>query len=97
MDRSELNNAHAQPQFCGHHTRRQPASVNLLISDRVLFDKTASVYFIREIYCYFSIGNGQPGEPAIQHCAGSYRHTFVAYRAHMHVTARGVRVIWRDV
>ena len=28
-------------------------------SSRVLFDKTASVYFIAKIYQYFSIGNGQ--------------------------------------
>jgi len=46
-------------------------------SFRVLFDKTASVYFIWKIYSYFSIGNGQPREPA--QC-WLYRHTFVPYR-----------------
>ena len=34
-------------------------------SFRVLFDKIVSVYFIRKIYRYFSIGNGQPTEPAL--------------------------------
>ena len=41
----------------------------LLISNHNSFqvhcDKTASIYFIREIYIYFSIGNGQPIEPAL--------------------------------
>ena len=45
-------------------------------SFRVLFDKIASVYFIRKIYLYFSIGNGQPMEPAL---CQLYRHTFVPY------------------
>ena len=54
----------------------------MLISDhnslRVLFDKIASVYFIWKIYLslYFSIGNGQPREPAL---CQLYRHTFVPY------------------
>jgi len=52
----------------------------LLISNdnsfRVLFDKIASVYFIWKIYLYFSIGNGQPREPAL---CQLYRHTFVPY------------------
>jgi len=34
-------------------------------SVRVLVDNTASVYFISEIYLHFSIGNGQPREPAL--------------------------------
>jgi len=41
----------------------------LLISNHNSFqvhcDKTASIYFIRKIYIYFSIGNGQPIEPAL--------------------------------
>ena len=41
----------------------------LLISNhksfQVLCDKTASIYFICKIYIYFSIGNGQPTEPAL--------------------------------
>jgi len=41
---------------------------------RVLFDKTVSVYFVGEIYLYFSIGNGQPREPALSQL---YRRTFV--------------------
>jgi len=41
-------------------------------SFRVLFDKIASVYFIWKIY--FSVGNGQPSEPAL---CQLYRHTFV--------------------
>jgi len=45
-------------------------------SCRVLFDKIASVYFIRKIYLYFSIGNGQPMEPAL---CQLYRHRFVRY------------------
>ena len=40
------------------------------------FDKIASVYFIGKIYLYFSIGNGQPREPAL---CRLYRHTFVPY------------------
>ena len=40
----------------------------------VLFDKIASVYFIRKIYLYFSVGNGQPEEPAL---CQLYRHSFV--------------------
>ena len=41
----------------------------------VLFDKIAFVqYFIWETYLYFSVGNGQPGEPAL---CQLYRHTFV--------------------
>jgi len=54
----------------------------LLVSNhsnfRVLFDKKndkiVSVYFISKIYLYFSIGNGQPGKPAL---CQLYRHTFV--------------------
>jgi len=34
-------------------------------SFRVLFDKIASVYFNSKIYLHFSIGNGQPVEPAL--------------------------------
>jgi len=45
-------------------------------SCRVLFDKIASLYFIRKIYLYFSIGNGQPMEPAL---CQLYRHRFVRY------------------
>jgi len=44
---------------------------------RVLFDKIASAYFVWKIYQYFSIGNGQPREPALCHL---YRHTFVPYQ-----------------
>ena len=40
----------------------------------VLFDKIAYVYFIWKMYLYFSIGNGQPGEPAL---CQLYRHTLV--------------------
>jgi len=42
-------------------------------SFRVLSDKIASVYFIRKIYLYFSIGNGrQHREPALcQYCIGT--------------------------
>ena len=37
-----------------------------LSSFPVLFDKIASAYFIwKKIYLYFSIGNGQPREPAL--------------------------------
>ena len=43
-------------------------------SFRVLFEKIAYVYFVWKIYLYFSIGNGQPGEPAL---CQLYRHTFV--------------------
>jgi len=52
-------------------------------SFRVLFDKIASVYFVysvyfmRKIYPYFSIGNGRPREPAL---CQLYRHTFVPHR-----------------
>jgi len=45
-------------------------------SFRVPFYKSASVYFIWEIYLYFSIGNGQSREPAL---CQLYRHTFVSY------------------
>jgi len=41
-----------------------------------LCDKIASVHFIREIYLYFSIGNGQLSERAL---CQLYRHTFVPY------------------
>ena len=40
----------------------------------MLFDKIAYVYFICEIYLYFSIGNDQLMEPAL---CQLYRHTFV--------------------
>jgi len=43
-------------------------------SFRVLFDKIASVYFICKKILYFSIGNGQPREPAL---CQLYRRTFV--------------------
>jgi len=45
-------------------------------SFRVMFDRIASVYFIREIYFYCSIGNRQAREPAL---CQLYRHTFVRY------------------
>jgi len=51
----------------------------------VLFDKIASVYFIRKIYFYFSIGNGQPREPALRQL---YRHTVVPYTDDLSVEAR---------
>jgi len=45
-------------------------------SFRVLFDKTASEYFIWKMCLYYSIGNDQPSEPALcQLC----RHTFVPH------------------
>ena len=43
---------------------------------RVLFDKIAFVYFIGKICLDFSIGNGQPREPAL---CQLYQHTFVPY------------------
>jgi len=43
---------------------------------RILFDKIASVYFIRK-YIYTVWGNGQPREPAL---CQLYRHTFVPER-----------------
>ena len=50
----------------------------LLVSNhnsfRVMFDKIASVYFIWKINLYFSVGNGQPMEPAL---CQLYWHTFV--------------------
>ena len=45
-------------------------------SVRVLFDKIASLYFIWKMYLDFSIGNGQPREPAL---CQLYWHTFVPY------------------
>ena len=52
----------------------------MVISDhnsfRVLFDKIASVYFIWRMYLYFSIGSGQPRQPAL---CQLYRRTFVPY------------------
>jgi len=41
----------------------------------VLFDKIASVY-LKNIYLYFGIGNGQPRKPAL---CQLYRHIFVPY------------------
>jgi len=43
-------------------------------SFRALLDKIASVYFVRKIYLYFRIRNGQPREPAL---CQLYRHTFI--------------------
>jgi len=43
-------------------------------SFRVLFDKIASVCFTWKIYWYFSIGNGQPNEPAL---CQLHRHSVV--------------------
>jgi len=43
---------------------------------RLLFDKIASVCFIRKLYLYFIIGDGQPRKPALYQL---YRHTFVPY------------------
>ena len=43
-------------------------------SFRTLFDKIVSVCYIWKIYLYFSIGNGQPWDPAL---CRLYRHTFV--------------------
>ena len=55
-------------------------------SFRVLFNKIASAYVIWRIYLYFSIGNGQPREPAL---CQLYRHTFVPYSNAWHsVTER---------
>ena len=47
-------------------------------SFRVLFDEIASAFFWK-IYSYFSIGNGQPSEPAL---CQLYRRTFVPYRVY---------------
>jgi len=47
-------------------------------SFRALFDKIASVYFIRKIYSYTNTGNGLPREPAL---CQLYRHSFVPYIA----------------
>ena len=73
----------------------------LLISNhssfRMLFDKIAFVYFILTVYYYFSIGTGQPREPAL---CQLYRHTFVPYkrfeatsRGRADVTRRACRVL----
>jgi len=48
-------------------------------SFRVLFDKLLSyILFEKKIYLYFSIGNGQPRDPALCDCIGTllspYRH-----------------------
>ena len=55
------------------------ASSILVISNhnsfRVLFAKIVSAYFIWKLYLYFSIGNGQPREPAL---CQLYRRTFVS-------------------
>ena len=45
-------------------------------SFRVPFDKIVSKHFTSKIYLYFSIGNGQPREPAL---CQLYRHTFIPY------------------
>ena len=55
-------------------------SISILVisnhnSFRMLLDKVVPVYFIWKIYLYFSIGNGQPREPAL---CKLYRH-FVPY------------------
>jgi len=46
-------------------------------SFRALFDKIASVgyFYLKKIYLYFSIENGQPREPAL---CQLYRHSFIA-------------------
>jgi len=49
-------------------------------SSRLLLDTFASVYFIWK-YLYFSIGNGQPGEPAL---CQLYRYNFVPYWRYAH-------------
>ena len=52
---------------------------------RVLFDKIASIYFIRKIYLRFINGNDQPREPAL---CQLYRHTFVSYAQHRNTALR---------
>ena len=60
-------------------------------SFRVLFDKTASVYFIRKIYLHFSTGNGQRRKPAL---CQLYRHTFVPYACRRGRSTRSWSTRW---
>ena len=52
----------------------------------VLFDKIGSVYFCWKMYLYFSIGNGQPREPAL---CQLYRHNGTHFRSPLHVDRSG--------
>jgi len=66
-----------------------PTAISILVisnhnSFRVLFDKNDSVYFIWKIYLYFSIENGQPGEPA-----SMCRHALVPYSTRSSAVAVG--------
>jgi len=61
--------------------RNQHFAISNRKSLRVLFDKIASVHFIRKIYLYSSTGNGQPREPAL---CQLYRRTLVPYRGCSH-------------
>jgi len=56
------------------------AAVSILVISKhksfsVLFDKIASIY-LKTIFLYFSIGNGQPRKPAL---CQLYRHIVVPY------------------
>ena len=83
---SKMHSIDYKPQLNNHRKRKTKVNLFfltaigiLVISNhnnfRVLFDKTAFVYFIW-IYWYFSTGNGQPREPAL---CELYRQTFVPY------------------
>jgi len=47
-------------------------------SFRVLFHKIAYVYFIRKIYLYFSIGNGQPMTSTVPIESANFRSVLLA-------------------
>jgi len=56
---------------------------------RVLFDKIAFVYFIGKICSHFSIGNGQPREPAL---CQLYQRTFVPYEVNTYAETETLQV-----
>ena len=69
------------------------AIIILVISNhnrfRVLFDKNASVYFTRKTYLYFSVGNGQPTEPAL---CRLYWHTSFVPHSHGYLIGQFLRL-----
>jgi len=83
MGPAERTRNESVPKIITNHTKKLFLNCNRQFGNfkksvtvfRALCDKKiASVYFISEIYLYFSIGNGRPREPAL---CRLYRHTFV--------------------
>jgi len=64
--------------ICESFTHKMAAKTSWHSIERNYVTVTLRIFYLKNIYLYFSTGNGQPREPALCHL---YRHTFVPYKS----------------